>query len=274
MANTHKPEAESIISEIQQCLASESVEVLVRCFSEASDIQDIPPADLVISLGGDGTVLYCARLLANRQIPVLPVNLGSFGFITEVTAAEWYDVFSAFRDGLVEAGSRLMLQVDLFRDDKLMCSHLGLNDMVITKAVISNLISVDVSLSSGKLGRYRADGVLVATPTGSTAYSVAAGGPILYPEMQALILNPICPFTLSHRPIVLPPDETITITMDEPQRAQLILTVDGQTVVSLEQGDRVRVRRAPFNIGILRSSARSFYDVLRSKFNWSGGPYD
>lgn len=274
MANLHKSLAEDMIVEITRQLESEGVRVLVERFYGEDDLGAVPEVDLAISLGGDGTVLFCARRLAGHDIPILPVNLGSFGFITEVAASEWYDVYAGYRQGNVDAGRRLMLQVDLFRDDELLCSHLGLNDMVITKAGISNLISVDVTLTSGSLGRYRADGVLVATPTGSTAYSVAAGGPILYPEMQAIILNPICPFTLSHRPIVLPPDEAVTITVDEPQRAQLILTVDGQTVVSLQQGDRVCVRKAAATVGILRSSARSFYDVLRSKLNWSGGPDD
>lgn len=274
MANMHKMAAERLISEIVSCLEAKDIQVHVRRFSGDTDINHIPEADLAISLGGDGTVLYCVRLLAGRSVPILPVNLGSFGFITEVAEDEWYDVFSAFESGEVEAGNRLILQAEVYRNGELFCSHIGLNDAVVTKAGISNLISVKVELDSGDLGRYRADGILVATPTGSTAYSIAAGGPILYPEMQALILNPICPFALSHRPIVLPPDEVVTIRIDETQRADLILTVDGQTVVALQLGDRVVIRRAAHNAGILRSSRRSFYDVLRAKLNWSGGPDD
>lgn len=274
MANMHKQESAALIDEIQQRLTADGIDVHVRRFYGDAEIGDIPAADLVISLGGDGTVLYCARLVADKGIPILPVNLGSFGFITEVAAEEWYDAIVAYQAGEVVVGSRLMLQAELYRKGQLLCTNTGLNDIVITKAGISNLISVKVRVSGGVLGRYRADGVLVATPTGSTAYSAAAGGPILYPEMQAIIVNPVCPFTLSYRPVVLPPEETVTIEVDEPQRAQLMLTVDGQTMVAMQEGDVVQIRRASHEIGILRSTRRSFYDVLRSKLNWSGGPDD
>lgn len=274
MANMHKPDTAYMTDEIRNRLEAMGIVVHEFRFYGEDHPAEIPDADVAISLGGDGTVLYCARLLAKRGIPILPVNMGRFGFITEVTAAEWFDVFSAFSAGKIGVGNRLMLHAEVIRDGDVFSSVVGLNDVVVTKAGISNLVSVAVSLDSGDLGRYRADGILVATPTGSTAYSVAANGPILYPEMQAIILNPICPFTLSHRPIVLPADEVVTITVDEQQRSQLILTVDGQTMVGLQLGDRVRIRRSEHDIQIIRSSVRSFYDVLRSKLNWSGGPDD
>ncbi|THB67922.1 MAG: NAD(+)/NADH kinase [Spirochaetaceae bacterium] len=274
MVNSHKPQAEPVVKDIDSRLSALGINVLVAGFENGLMSGALPHADLAISLGGDGTVLYCARKLAGSGIPIMPVNLGTFGFITEITATEWYEEFSAYMSGQVSSGQRLMLEVKLFREDRLVCSNIGLNDVVITGAGISNLISVAVSLGSGDLGRYRADGVLIATPTGSTAYSMAAGGPVLCPEMQAIILNPICPFTLSHRPIVLPPEEKISITVDQQQRSELILTVDGQTVVQLQTGDRLEVERSVRSIGIVRSSSRSFYDVLRAKLNWSGGSND
>ena len=136
------------------------------------------------------------------------------------------------------------------------------------------MVHLSVSLGDQRLGTYRADGVMVATPTGSTAYSAAAGGPILHPEMEAMILNPICPFTLSHRPIVLPPTEEVRISLDRPQRTRVALTVDGQSLTPLGEGDEVVVRASNERAQIIRSDQRTFYEVLRSKLNWSGGPDD
>jgi NAD+ kinase len=217
-------------------------------------------------------VLFSARLLAPRGIPIFAVNLGDFGFITEVSQDEWAGVFEQYRSGALGISSRIMLHTEVIRSERTVAEHVGLNDSVVSAAGISKVINLAVSLGDTRLGRYRADGVIVATPTGSTAYSAAAGGPILDPEMRALIINPICPFTLSNRPLVLPGTEPVYIHVDEMQRTDIILTIDGQEVVPLRNEDIVCCRVAEQTARIVRSDRRSFFEVLRTKLNWSGGP--
>jgi NAD+ kinase len=216
-------------------------------------------------------VLFSSRILSRHSIPILPVNLGNFGFITEVTREEWVGAFERYRSGMIEAGERLLIRVTAERQGKRIGEFIGLNDAVISASGISKIVKLSVWLSDTFLGRYRADGVMVATPTGSTAYSAAAGGPILHPEMDAMILNPICPFTLSHRPLVMSADETIVVEVESNQRTGVIMTVDGQSEFPLIPGDRVTVRPYEEKARIVRSNKRTFYEVLRSKLNWSGG---
>jgi NAD+ kinase len=230
--------------------------------------------DLAITLGGDGTVLFASRVLAEHNIPILPVNLGEFGFISEVGRDEWRQALAAFLEGRIGIGNRLVLDVTLRRGGAELHSFRGLNEAVVSAGGISRMVRLTVRLSDQYLGVYRADGVMVSTPTGSTAYSAAAGGPILHPEMAAMILNPICPFTLSHRPIVLPPDEVVEIRVDPEQRTHVALTVDGQTLTPLVPGDVIVVRAGSEKARIVRSDRRTFYEVLRSKLNWAGGPDD
>jgi NAD+ kinase len=199
------------------------------------------------------------------------VNLGNFGFITEVTRDEWVGAFERYRTGMIEAGERLLIRVTVDRQGKRIGEYIGLNDAVISASGISKIVKLSVWLSDTFLGRYRADGVIVATPTGSTAYSAAAGGPILHPEMDAMILNPICPFTLSHRPLVMSADERIVVEVEENQRTGVMMTVDGQSEVPLIPGDRVTVSAYEERAHIVRSNKRTFYEVLRTKLNWSGG---
>ncbi len=238
----------------------------------AHSLPDPDSYDLAITLGGDGTVLFASRVLAGEGVPILPVNLGEFGFISEVGREEWRHALAAYLAGEIGVGSRLVLDVCVSREGQRLCEFRGLNDAVVAAGGISRMVQLSVDLSDQTLGVYRADGVIVATPTGSTAYSAAAGGPILHPEMDAMIINPICPFTLSHRPIVLPRDELVRITISKKQRTDVALTVDGQSLTRLEEGDSVVVRAAAEKAQIVRSDRRTFYEVLRSKLNWSGGP--
>ncbi|TVR32265.1 MAG: NAD(+)/NADH kinase [Spirochaetaceae bacterium] len=272
IANLSKPHAERITEEIRDYLEQQGIEVVAFGFRGKTADPELDHYDLAISLGGDGTVLYSSRIVCAREIPILPVNLGDFGFITEVTQDEWRDAFERYRNGQIEAGPRLLIDVSVERNGRKIAAYIGLNDAVVSAAGISKIVKLTVRLREASLGRYRADGMIVATPTGSTAYSAAAGGPILYPEMDALILNPICPFTLSHRPIVLPPDEVVTMSVDDDQRTSVMMTVDGQSELQLEPGDRITVRTASRKAYIIRSNKRTFYEVLRSKLNWSGGP--
>lgn len=275
IANTGKPESERLAADMAEYLETRGI--ACQSFHYEGVATSIPlesHIDLAITLGGDGTVLFASRVLAASAVPILPVNLGDFGFISEIGRTEWIEAFEAYRRGDLKAGSRLVIRVCVRRGGEEICTFRGLNDAVVSSEGISRMVHLDVSLGDQHLGSYRADGVIVATPTGSTAYSAAAGGPILHPEMDALILNPICPFTLSHRPIVLPANEEITVRVARPQRTQVALTVDGQSLTPLEAGDEVTVSAGTERARIVRSDQRTFYEVLRSKLNWSGGPHD
>lgn len=273
IANTGKPEAEGLAREIEDYLEGEGIKSVLFTY-DGTPVTDPPDKrfDLAISLGGDGTVLFASRILSSHTVPILPVNLGDFGFITEVTREEWKDAFLKYREGKIDAGERLILEVSIYRRGSNIAGFVGLNDAVISAGGISKIVNLTVHLGDQFLGRYRADGMIIATPTGSTAYSAAAGGPILHPEMAAMILNPICPHTLSHRPIVIPADEVVNIEISEKQRTNVVLTVDGQSLTPLEPFDRVVINQMPERAAIVRSHERTFYEVLRTKLNWSGGP--
>lgn len=275
IANTGKSPSQDLASAMEAFFTESGIHAdLFYYEGVAHDIPIEREYDLAITLGGDGTVLFASRVLAAHQVPILPVNLGDFGFISEVGHAEWREAYESYVAGEIVAGSRFVLQVCVYRDGAEFCRFRGLNDAVVSSEGISRMVRLSVSLGQQHLGTYKADGVMVATPTGSTAYSAAAGGPILHPEMDAMILNPICPFTLSHRPIVLPPDEEVRISVDHPQRTNVALTVDGQSLTPLSAGDYVLVRASGERARIIRSDQRTFYEVLRRKLNWSGGPYD
>lgn len=271
-ANGEKEQALELADRIEATLGAEGVGVR-RALAGSFTAQDslLESVDAAISLGGDGTVLSCARALAGYNIPILAVNLGQFGFITEVRQDEWYDTLRAYLGGRVGVSQRLMIQVRLIRGDSCLATCIGLNEVVIAASGISKIVNLTASTTRGRLGSYRADGLIVATPTGSTAYSAAAGGPILHPDLDAMILNPVCPFTLSNRTLVMPGHEVVRIHVDHTQRTDVVMTVDGQEVHALEADDVIEVRRSDHRAGIIESERRSFYEVLRSKLHWSGG---
>ncbi len=272
VVNLAKEDAARIAEEVEKYLQRRGIHVDVHRFVGKPVDCEVSAYDLAFSLGGDGTVLYSARLLGPFGIPILAVNIGDFGFITEVSKDEWQKAFEMYSDGLLGISERIMIKTSVVRDGIEIAKNYGLNDSVISSAGISKVVRLRVNIGDTALGRYRADGVIIATPTGSTAYSAAAGGPILEPEMNALILNPICPFTLSNRPLVLPGDKPVYIHLEDNQRTDVIMTVDGQVVISLLEGDIVCFRLAEITAKIVRSDKRNFYEVLRSKLNWSGGP--
>jgi NAD+ kinase len=233
--------------------------------------------DCCFCLGGDGTVLYAARTLAPLGVPIIPINLGSLGFIAAVPPDEWDRVLDSWIRGEAALSRRLMLEARVERQGRTIMEGTCLNDTVISALGIAKLLRLGVSSISKNrgapmlLGHYRSDGLIVATPTGSTAYSVAAGGPILDPELAAMIINPISPFTLSNRPMVLPAGETIVVDLEKEQQSGLILTLDGQVTEALEPLDRILIRRAPNDTLLVASDREDFYNALRTKLNWSGG---
>ncbi|MDR3337737.1 MAG: NAD(+)/NADH kinase [Treponema sp.] len=234
-------------------------------------LKDRRDADLAFSLGGDGTVLLAARTIAHLGIPIFPINIGTLGFIAVVHPNEWRMTFQDWRRGTAGISRRLMLEVAVEREGKTLIHASSLNDAVISASGIAKIIRLEVHCDSMNLGHYRSDGLIVATPTGSTAYSVAAGGPILDPEMEALIINPICPFTLSNRPMVVPATETVIVEVEAEQRSGVLLTLDGQVTEKLEVGDRVLIRKAPYEARIIASGRKGFYNALQTKLNWSPG---
>lgn len=271
VANLHKKEAGPLMEEIVSFLNGEGIGVIPFGFCGKPEEISVDGVDFAFSLGGDGTVLYSARLLENRGIPILAVNLGSFGFLTEISRNEWRGAFDAYRRGELGLSRRIMLKVMVEREGRRIKTLSGLNDAVISANGISKIMELSLLLNRNDLGRYRADGIIISTPTGSTAYSVAAGGPILDPEMEAIIVNPICPFTLSNRPIVVSGNDVVQVQVRREQRADVILSIDGQEVFPLAGGDTVILEKSHSKALLVRSDKRNFYEVLRSKLNWSGG---
>ena len=272
LANKNKPEAESFVQDIHAYLSKRNIDNdIVFTLDAEEEIHLHPDTDLAIILGGDGTVLSCARLLHPYGIPLLAVNLGTFGFITEVCKDEWKEAFEMYEAGVSAVSRRLMVRVSVNRNDEKVFQAHGLNEMTLAASGISKMVSLDLHINGTNVARIRGDGIIVATPTGSTGYSLAAGGPIMDVDLDALIINPVCPFTLSNRPLVIAGEDMVNIVVREKQKTQISLTVDGQVFFPLLEGDRVTVEKARSKALLVVSPERNYYEVIRDKLNWSGG---
>jgi NAD+ kinase len=238
------------------------------CFEEVSLIPK--EVEFVIVLGGDGTLLGAARRVAKYGVPILGVNLGGLGFLTEISLKRLYPAVQRMLQGQLEVESRLMLETRVMRDGEEACRFQVLNDVVINKGALARIIDLDVYINDEFLTTFRADGLIVATPTGSTAYNLAAGGPILYPTISSYILTPICPFTLTNRPIILPDTATIWITLSRHSKEQVSLTFDGQVGFDLLDGDKVAVHQAKERIKLIKSPDHGYFEILRTKLGWGG----
>jgi NAD+ kinase len=223
--------------------------------------------DLMIVLGGDGTLLSAARALHGYKVPILAVNLGSLGFLTTVTREEMYSLLDMVLEGKHTISERLMLEAQTVRDGMALSGQIALNDAVINKAALARMIEFDLFVDGATVGQYRADGLIVATPTGSTAYSLAAGGPIVHPQLDAFVITPICPHMLTNRPLVIPDTSQVEIDVASPDEP-IFLTLDGQVGFQLEPKDRIRITRSPDKV-LLVSSPHSYFEVLRSKLRWA-----
>jgi len=223
-------------------------------------------ADLIVVLGGDGTLLSVARMVGDLGVPILGVNLGGLGFLTATTLEEMFPALEAVFAGAIVLDDRMILAARVVRRGERFAQHVALNDVVITKSAMSRIINLSVSVEGQQATAYRADGLIIATPTGSTAYSLSAGGPILFPTMDAVVLTPICSHTLTNRPIVLPASQRIEVTLLTDQ--DVMLTIDGQVGFALREHDTVEVRQAAARIRLVRFPQKHFFSVLRAKLKW------
>ena len=222
---------------------------------------------LVIVLGGDGTLLSVARAFAATGTPILSVNLGFLGFLTEVRLADLYSTLEGWCAGCHQLDARAMLHAELWREDAVVSNYEALNEIVVSKGDIARMGEFAVELDGKSVARFRADGVIVSTPTGSTAYTLAANGPILTPDVDALVVTPICPHLLTLRPIVVRGDASLTVRVEGVPN-QALLTVDGQQAFELHLGDEVRCRRSTYTVNLVRISESGFFEALRSKLSW------
>lgn len=233
---------------------------------------DLPNAcDLLVVLGGDGTLIGMAGRIARAgtDVPILGVNFGSLGFLTEITLPELYDALDATLNGTATIEARTMLTARTSRGDLPFADHIVLNDIVITKGALSRIIEITVSVGDDTVTRFRADGLIIASPTGSTAYNLAAGGPIVHPAVDAMLLTPIAPHTLTNRPVVIPASSEVHVRPIM-EGNEVFVTFDGQSGFPLQAGDLISVRRAPRALRMVRSSKRTYFDVLREKLKWLG----
>jgi NAD+ kinase len=224
-------------------------------------------ADLIVVLGGDGTMISTARLTGDREILVLGINYGSLGYLTEFLIEEMFPALEAILEGNYQVDQRIMLDVQHLRDGETIGSGRVLNDVVINKSAIARIIEIEVELNDLFVNSFRADGLIVSTPTGSTAYNLSAGGPIIFPSMNAVVLTPICPFTLTNRPIVVPDADEIKIKLKN-EIEGVVLTLDGQIGHQIKAGDLVLIRKSRTNFNLVQPSNRNYFDVLRNKLKW------
>lgn len=222
--------------------------------------------DLVIVLGGDGTLLSAARITAAIDVPLLGVNLGSLGFLTEVPLQSLYPMLDAIAEGRAAIEHRALMQVELLRGESIRGSYLVFNDAVVNKTTLARLNTYDLYIDKTFVSSYRADGMIVATPTGSTAYSLSAGGPVLMPTVKALVVTPVAPHSLTHRPLVVPDSVEIEILLRSEEEVAY-LSLDGQPGLDLCDGDRVRCHRSEHTVNLFRTSG-DFFNVLRTKLKW------
>ena len=224
-------------------------------------------SELLLVLGGDGTMLTGAQLAGPRGIPVLPINLGSLGFLTSFTLDELYPALEDTLAGRASFSQRVMLSAELERGGKVIESQRVLNDAVINKGALARMIELELSIDADPVCRYRADGLIIATPTGSTAYSLSAGGPIVHPSVESIVITPICPHTLSGRPFVIRDSSSIEIRLTG-NTESIFLTLDGQRGIPLQPTDSVRITRAKELLRLIHPPKKSYFEILRNNLKW------
>lgn len=276
---TSKPkkiEIREIVPQLLQWLRERDIEVYIdketgatlgsqeKCLTR----NEMPSrVDLVVVLGGDGTLLATARALNRKPVPILAVNLGGLGFLTVIAQDELYPTLEGVLSGNFQSERRVQIEAEIVRADEIIASFLALNDVVLNKGAIARVLDFDVWVDGQFISTYKSDGLIVSTPTGSTAYSLAAGGPVTAPGVQAFIVTPICAHTLTNRPIVLPDSVTLEVAVKS-QRESVYVTVDGQVGIAVRSEDTVRMKRATSCVELIQSPRKNYFEILRQKLKW------
>lgn len=233
----------------------------------ATDAELAKQVDLMLVLGGDGTMIATARMIGDIEVPVIGVNYGGLGYLAEFRIEELFTALESILAGDYKLQKREMLTIELRRGDDLVTKNRVLNDVVINKSALARIIEIETYLNGQFVNSFRADGLIVSTPTGSTAYNLSAGGPIVFPSMNAIVITPICPFTLSNRPIVVPDDSVIEVRLMT-EKEDVALTLDGQVGFPLQAHDRVVIRKSETNFNLVQPKNRNYFDLLRDKLRW------
>ena len=227
--------------------------------------------DLLVVFGGDGTILRTARLFRDLDVPIVGINLGAFGYLTEVNLSEMFSAMELILKGEFQIEKRMMLDVEINGGEETIGGGTVLNDVVINRGNLSRIVELETTVDERYLTTFKADGLIIATPTGSTAYSLAASGPIVFPELHSIIINPICPHTLTNRPILLPENALIRVTLWTPEQGAT-LTLDGQVSFTVKSGDTISVRKSRHVTTLVSSPHRDYLEILRTKLGWGGSP--
>ncbi len=281
IAKQNKPEAVPIVRNLVEWLRPKKIEVYIeegmgKLFRppltgphlNSIGREDIPAhTEMIIVLGGDGTLLSVARLVGDHEVPILGVNLGGLGFLTEITLEELYRVLERVVQGDFVTDERVVLNAAVIRRGERMVEFTVLNDAVINKGALARIVDLETTINGEYLTTFKSDGLIISTPTGSTAYNLSAGGPIVYPSLHCIIITPICPHTLTNRPIMIPDDVEIRAMLKTKQQ-EVTLTLDGQQGFTLEFEDVVEVRKAEGRILLIKSPYRHYFEVLREKLKW------
>lgn len=270
-----QPQLEDPVRDLATWLEKRDIEVLLDPQAARWNTAPVLPhgdlaakVDLMIALGGDGTLLAVARAIGDRPVPILGVNLGTLGYLAETASDDLYVALEQVLEGGYGVETRMRLDVSAARDGEQIGSYLALNDAVISRNALSRMIDLETFADGVQVTTYHGDGLIAATPTGSTAYSLSAGGPLLSPELEAIVLTPISPHTLTQRPLVLPETCQVETFVRETRGGEVRLTVDGQVGCDLLGGDRVRVRRSPHSLRLLVPPGRNRFELMRAKLAW------
>jgi NAD+ kinase len=272
-----KAEIREVVLSLVQWLRERQIEVfidketgaLLESAEKAMTRNEMPgQVDLLVVLGGDGTLLAAARALNRKPVPILAVNLGGLGFLTVITREELYPTLTAVLAGNFRTERRVQIEGELVRADEVISSFLALNDVVLNKGAIARILDFDVLVNGRFISTFKSDGLIVSTPTGSTAYSLAAGGPIVTPAVEAFVVTPICAHTLTNRPLVLPDSVQIEVVVKS-QREAAYLTVDGQVGIATHSEDAVRLKKASSSVELIQPPAKDYFEILRQKLKWS-----
>ncbi|HKR02589.1 MAG TPA: NAD(+)/NADH kinase [Pyrinomonadaceae bacterium] len=249
-------------------LDRERVEHETGCAVEVAESEKLAArVDFIVVLGGDGTMIATSRMMGDHDVPVLGINYGTLGYLAEFRIEEMFPALESILAGDYRIDTRVRLAVDLVRDGEILMHSRALNDVVINKSALARIIEIEAQMNGQLISGFRADGLIISTPTGSTAYNLSAGGPVVYPSMNALVITPICPFTLSDRPIVVPDDALVELRLRTPNE-EVVLTLDGQVGIPIQPEHRVLIRKSLTTFKIVQPKNRNYFEVLREKLRW------